>query len=324
MALTAGIPQLVSEHLIARLDRNLVYASLGDRSHEQYLRNAGNSVDVIDVGDITINDYTAGNTLTYVPPSTTKKVLTLNRAKSFSFRLDDLDEAALQPNIIAAQAERAASQVAEEIDDDVREFLTTTSTTDKVVGARLLNNDDSDIFASDAQSASIDLGDLANTGISKSEYDAAAGVLIDAVGTARQVLGLGNRDMGMITMVASPVTVSALTRMAFNNAGLAFERQGEDIRRNGFAGRFMGVDVRESPGPWNASDQYDDILIMHHPRCFAFASRLGGMPEVMRDPNTHGTLVRGLVQYGYTLIDGNCLFQIRQAYSGFASFSTIT
>ena len=57
MALTNFIPQLWSGALLAHLDKAHVVANLVNRNYEGMIRQAGDTVIINQLGDITVKDY---------------------------------------------------------------------------------------------------------------------------------------------------------------------------------------------------------------------------------------------------------------------------
>ena len=217
---------------------------------------------------------------------------------------------------------QAGQQMAEVVDAYVYNFLRTTSSTDKVPGATLINNTDTAILTETPNDASIDLTDLDDPSISSSDYQSAGGTLLNSLLSAQRNLSqVGQLDDQMCWVVGGPQTTSALTRMAFAHGGSALEMQGERTRQNGYMGMLSGMRYMESRLAYNSTNG-EDILVGTG-RTFAFASRLGEV-EMLRDPNTHGTLIRMLLQFGAVIIDAGSLYQIRQKYTGEMSGSVVS
>ena len=115
MALTNFIPQLWSGALLAHLDKAHVVANLVNRNYEGMIRQAGDTVIINQLGDITVKDYVE-NTDVEAPEdlSTTKKTLTIDKQKYFNFQIDDVEKAQGAGNLMDAAMQRAAYALADE------------------------------------------------------------------------------------------------------------------------------------------------------------------------------------------------------------------
>lgn len=94
MAITF-IPEIYSAKVLTALRKSLVYAQPGvvNRDYEGEISGMGDSVKIRSFGDPTISDYTKYAALTYEQLTDAQRTLTIDRAKSFSFQLDDIDKA---------------------------------------------------------------------------------------------------------------------------------------------------------------------------------------------------------------------------------------
>lgn len=114
MALTNFIPQLWSGALLAHLDKAHVVANLVNRNYEGMIRQAGDTVIINQLGDITIKDYTE-NTDIEDPEtlSTEKKTLVIDKQKYFNFQVDDVDKAQVAGNLMDEAMRRVAYALAD-------------------------------------------------------------------------------------------------------------------------------------------------------------------------------------------------------------------
>lgn len=67
---------------------------IANTDYEGEIRNQGDKVIIRKTPVISINDYTVGMTLTYEVPELANTSLNIDQAKSWSYRLDDIDEVA--------------------------------------------------------------------------------------------------------------------------------------------------------------------------------------------------------------------------------------
>ena len=122
MGLDTFVPSIWAAQLLQPLYKSLVFASVVNRDYEGEIRQFGDSVRINEIGDITVSDYTKYGTLTWQELSSAQKTLYIDKAKSFSFSIDDIDEAQSKPKVMAEAMSRAAYAIADEIDQDIAEL----------------------------------------------------------------------------------------------------------------------------------------------------------------------------------------------------------
>ena len=91
MAITVSNPILWSARILAHLDKTFVYgAAFTNRDYEGEIKDAGNTVRILQIGDVTVSDYTgtlaAGQGLTDAALD-----LVVDQKKYFNFFVDDVD-----------------------------------------------------------------------------------------------------------------------------------------------------------------------------------------------------------------------------------------
>src|SRR5260221_5773016 len=94
MSLNNANPTLWSDTLLAQLRATLVFASCFNRNYEGTVSKIGDTVRVVSIGDVTISDYVKDTALA-APQTLTdaETMLTIEKAKSFNFAIDDVDVA---------------------------------------------------------------------------------------------------------------------------------------------------------------------------------------------------------------------------------------
>lgn len=107
MAVTSFIPEIWAARLLEHLDKAHVYAALVNRDYEGEIRNAGDTVHINTIGDITVGNYT-GAAITYEDLATTDQELKIDQSKYFAFQVDDVDKAQAMPGLVEAATQRAA------------------------------------------------------------------------------------------------------------------------------------------------------------------------------------------------------------------------
>ncbi len=107
MAVTSFIPEIWSARLLEHLDKAHVYAALMNKDYEGEIRNAGDTVHINTIGDITVGTYT-GTAITYEDLATTDQELKIDQSKYFAFQVDDVEKAQALPSLVEAATQRAA------------------------------------------------------------------------------------------------------------------------------------------------------------------------------------------------------------------------
>lgn len=116
MGVESFIPEIWSARFVTVLEKNLVYAALCNRNWEGEIKQIGDTVRIGEIGPVTVGDYTRDTTIYPEAVEGTQQVLRIDQAKYFAFKVNDLDRAQAQGDIMAAAMERAAYAVRDAID----------------------------------------------------------------------------------------------------------------------------------------------------------------------------------------------------------------
>jgi N4-gp56 family major capsid protein len=119
MAITQAIPQIWSARILAKLEKNLVFAQPGvvNRDYEGDITADGDRVYIHSFNDLTVAPYVKNTTvISYEQLTDTRVTLLIDQSKYFAFKVDDIDDAQMRPELIDAASDRAAYQLAEETD----------------------------------------------------------------------------------------------------------------------------------------------------------------------------------------------------------------
>jgi hypothetical protein len=116
MGLENFIPQVWAAKLFVRLRKNLVYGDVVNHDYEGDITRMGDTVRINEIGPITVSDYTKYGALTWQALSSAQKVLIIDQAKAFSFAVDDVDVAQINPKIMNDAMSEASYAIADTID----------------------------------------------------------------------------------------------------------------------------------------------------------------------------------------------------------------
>jgi len=124
MGIDTFIPSLWAGQLLSPLYKALVFGSVVNRDYEGEIRQYGDSVRINEIGDITVSDYTKYGSLSWQELSSAQKTLFIDQAKTFSFALDDIDNAQSKPKVMGEAMTRAAYAIADVIDQRLASHYT--------------------------------------------------------------------------------------------------------------------------------------------------------------------------------------------------------
>src|ERR671921_1176112 len=131
MAITNMLPSIWSARILAKLEKNLVFAQPGvaTREYEGDIRADGDRVHIHSFNDLTVAAYIKNSTtISYENLTDTRVTLLIDQAKYFAFKVDDIDTAQMRPEIIDAAADRASYQLAEDADSYIAGLYSGAST----------------------------------------------------------------------------------------------------------------------------------------------------------------------------------------------------
>ena len=130
MAVTSFIPEVWNARLLNALRAYLVYTNLFNRNYEGEIRQAGDTVHINTITDISIKDY-ARNTDIDNPEqlTTADQTLVVDQAKYYNFYLNDVDKAQALPGLIDAAMASASHGLAEAVDKYLAGLLAAASGT---------------------------------------------------------------------------------------------------------------------------------------------------------------------------------------------------
>ena len=130
MAVTSFIPEIWNARLLNALRADLVYTNLFNRNYEGEIRQAGDTVHINTITDITIKDYTRNTDIDNPEQLTTAdQTLVVDQAKYYNFYLNDVDKAQAMPGLIDAAMVSASHGLAESVDKYLAGLLAAASGT---------------------------------------------------------------------------------------------------------------------------------------------------------------------------------------------------
>ncbi len=116
MSLANFNPTIWSAKLFVNLRKALVAMDIVNMDYEGEIRSYGDRVKINEIGPISISNYAKYGTLTFAELTSAQKELIIDQAKSFSFKVDDIDKAQNNPKVMSSAMAQAAYDMADTID----------------------------------------------------------------------------------------------------------------------------------------------------------------------------------------------------------------
>lgn len=137
MATSHFIPQVWSAKIIEALDKELVYAELFNTDYEGEITEAGDTVHIAQVGDVTIKDFDCDTDIAS-PDDVKVEDLTLdiNQSKYFNISVCDVNEVQSKISLLDTATQRAGYGFADVCDKYLGSLLATSGTVKDGLGAK--------------------------------------------------------------------------------------------------------------------------------------------------------------------------------------------
>lgn len=266
-------PEIWSAQLLVGLRNALVYAQpqLVNRNYEGEITSHGQSVHITTVGDPTIFDYDAGDTINYEDIETAGTDLIIDQAKAFAFKIDDVDKAQALLDPMAQMAQNAAYGLRDKADAYVASLYTGVAASNVV----------------DAGSGSpIDTHTTPTAAYDK--------VLVPL----RTKLDRANVPTEGRYVVVSPEFEGSLLK---DDRFVRVDASGTETGlRNGMVGRAAGFDILKSNNTPNPSGD-TQVIQAGYPGAITYAEQILET-EALRLQSTIADGIRGLHVYGAKLL----------------------
>lgn len=275
------IPTIFSKRMLERFYDASIAPMISNTDYEGEIRNMGDKVIVNRVPAITISDYEIGDLLTYERPATETTELLINQGHSWSFQLDDVQDAQQLTNMLPLWADDASERMKIRVDTNILAFL---------LGKALAANRGA---TAGRISADINLG----TGAAPLQVGNGAGDVnpIDLIVDLGTVLDEQNIPESNRKLIVPAWFAGMIKKSELKDASLAGD--GTSIVRNGRIGIIDRFELYVSnllPSPTAPANK---AIFAIHPKAMTFAAQLS-KTEKLRAESTFGDLMRGLMVYG--------------------------
>lgn len=107
------IPTIWAARLLSALQKTLVYgqSDVVNRDYEGEIKQAGDSVKIATIGEITVGDYTKDSDMTVQTLDDADQMLTISQSKYFNFVVDDVDQAQQNVSTLVEAMNRAGYRI---------------------------------------------------------------------------------------------------------------------------------------------------------------------------------------------------------------------
>lgn len=285
---TTVVPKIIAAQLLIAYRQRKVFAARVNNTWRSLLNAAGNEVVINQPGPSSIQDYTRNSTVSYTAVDAGAPLtLSLNRAKSWAIKYDDLDRAVSSVDLLQNSVVEHGEQLALSVDADVRAAMITGAT------QGLAN------FTIDHEkTGGLSYGDL-------------------RLAAMHRQLDLSSVPKAGRWVIVGPYMAEVIQMIALANATLLSTNTTAALR-NGLLGSFGGFDwyvwgnaewsdftsraVTASGGqPAKKANSAREQVLYGIDRATPFIDRMR-RTERLRLQNTFADAVRGLYEYGASVI----------------------
>ena len=263
------IPEVFSKLLQAKFYKKSILPEISNTDYEGEISGQGDKVVIRTVPAVTINNY--AGTITTQELTTAKVEMLIDKAKYYSFKVDD---------VLAAQA-------------DIN--LLEGASTDAAEGMRIAV--ETEVLAGAITGA---------TTIGSQTTITASNILTNILTMSKQLDELNIPEEGRF-IVLSPEFISLLKQSELRQAYLTGD--GTSPLRNGLVGMVDRFKVFQSNMVYTAASGADSgytHVLAGHPKALSFASQFTNT-ETVRMESTFGDQVRGLKVYGSKVVTPDAL-----------------
>ncbi len=119
------IPELFSKKMLKNFYQTTAFNEIANTDYQGEIKASGDKVIIRHTPAITVADYAVGGTLSYEVPEVANTELNIDKAKSWSFKIDDIDEVASDLNLMNAFAADAGERLKIAIDTECFDYIST-------------------------------------------------------------------------------------------------------------------------------------------------------------------------------------------------------
>ena len=283
------IPEIYSKKVQIALRKAAVAEAICNTDYMGEISNFGDTVNIIKEPQIAVADYTRGLTVTSTDLTDQELVLTIDQAKSFSFKLDDLERRFSHVNFQAVASDNAAYALRDAMDSNILAAVSAGATVTTGMGTT---------------------GTPIDIGFTGSKVDP-----LNQMALAAKELDEANAPEEGRWFVAAPEWYNALSNSASKLLSVDFNA-GQGSIRNGLvaSGLLRGFQMYKSnnlptndlSGATPAGSATAPEALFGHISATSAASAMNKV-ETIRDTGTFSDIVRGLHVFGRKVLRSEAL-----------------
>jgi len=277
------IPEIWSTNLLVKFYEATVFNAIANSDYEGEIQAMGDTVHIQTTPDITINDYVKGQELDYENPEPGQIDLDINKAKTWSFVVNNVDKFQSNYDIQDDWARDGSEKMKISIDTSIlASVYADVAATNTGATAGKISGD-------------IDLGSVGSPlALTKSN-------IIDEINRWSQVLTEQDVPETDRYCVIPASAVQRISSSDFRQVQITGDEV--SIARNGRVGMIGGFTIYQSNLIDTVTDGADNVfnMIFGHKSALTFASSLVEH-DTIPNPKGFGVLNRGLQVYGYKVI----------------------
>ena len=274
------IPEIYSKKVQIALRKAAVAEAVCNTDYMGEISNFGDTVNIIKEPQIAVADYTRGLAVTSTNLTDQELVLTIDQAKSFSFKLDDLERRFSHVNFQAVASDNAAYALRDAMDSNILAAINAGATVTTGMGTT---------------------GTPIDIGFTGSKVDP-----LNQMALAAKELDEANAPEEGRWFVAAPEWYNALSNSSSKLLSVDFNA-GQGSIRNGLvaSGLLRGFQMYKSnnlptndlSGASPAGSATAPVALFGHISATSAASSMNKV-ETIRDTGTFSDIVRGLMVWG--------------------------
>jgi len=272
MGLSNFTPSIWANGYLDQFYKTLVARGITNSNYQGEIAGQGSSVRINEYGDVTVNDYTHGATLSYQSPNSAQKILYVDQAKYFAVSVDKIDMVQNSPKAIPGLMKKAAYAVADTVDQFV-------------------------------------FSHYASAGTMITAASVSAGNVLVNISDFALALDENNVPSAGRWLVIPPWYHQKLWQAATGAVlPTAVPKLSDDgVLRNGFVGSINGFDIFVSNNLYAATAGADAAVMAGTNDAITFASQLAEIEPMFQRETTFDNAIRGLYIYGAKVVKPEAL-----------------
>lgn len=289
--LGAYTPALFAKETLIKFYLSTVFGDITQTQYEGMITKQGDKVVIRTRPDVVIKDYVKGQKLDYDSPEPSEVELVIDKAKYYALNIDDIDKIQNDIDAMDEWSSDAGQQLAIAVDRDI-------------LSASYLDAATGNYGASAGKiSGAFNLGATGGSAVQITKTN-----ILDYIVDAETVLNEQNIPMDNRWIIMPAYFYGLIEKSDLKSALFTGESGGNAVLRNGKAGRLSNFDIYVSNNIASVTDNavVSFPIMFGHKSAITFASQLV-KNETMPNPDTFGTLMRGLQVYGYETVKSEAL-----------------